>query len=102
MHLGLYSQPAWFNHPPMPPSRSERLAALVQRLKAAPPAQTFEEARQQLSDILNAVEDEMTDIPFSPAAWQSDGRMYPPQDDFERSSGNPAWRRFRSKLHNLL
>ena len=51
---------------------------------------------------MNAVEDERTDIPFNPAAWQSDGRMYPPRDDAEKPSGNGASRRFRTKWHNIL
>ena len=86
----------------MPPPKRERLAEFMRRLLAAPAAQTYEEARRQLTDILNAVEDEMTDIPFHPSASQSDGRIYPPHDDFERDAGHPGLRRFRSVAHSTV
>ncbi len=87
---------------PTSPSKKERFAKFVRRLQAAAAARTFDEARLQLADILNAVEDELTDIPPHPEAWQSDGRMYPPHDDFEKLSPHPAWRRFRSLAHTTL
>ncbi len=87
---------------PMAPTKQERLAEFKRRVLAAPAAQTYAEARQQLSDILNAVEDEMTDIPFNPDSQRSDGRMYPPHDDFELASGHADWRRFRAARHNTV
>lgn len=86
----------------MPPTKQERLAEFKRRLLAARAAQTYEEARQQLSDILNAVEDEMTDIPRNADPRQSDGRMYPPHDDFELACGHTEWRRFRAARHNTV
>jgi hypothetical protein len=84
-------------------TKAERFAEFLRRLSAAPPASGFDEAFQQLADILNAVEDEMTSIPFDPANWQNDGRMYPPQMDSLRSvQGRSDVRRFRSKAHNTL
>jgi hypothetical protein len=84
-------------------TKAERFAEFLRRIEAAPAASRFDEAFQQLSDILNAVEDEMTSIPFDPASWQIDGRMYPPQWDSLRSvSGRSDVRRFRSKAHNTL
>ncbi len=56
--------------------KAERFAEFLRRLHAAPAAASFDEAFQQLGDILNTVEDEMTSIPFDPANWQSDSRMY--------------------------
>lgn len=58
-------------------TKQERLAEFLRRLMAAPAASSFDEAYRQLCDILNAVEDELTSIPFDPANWQTDGRMYP-------------------------
>ena len=63
------------------PTKAERFREFLRRLEIAALASTFDEAYQQLSDVLNAVEDEMTSIPFGPANWQNDGRMYPPQLD---------------------
>lgn len=86
----------------MPPSKAKRLEAFLLRLSQAPAARSCEEARQQVEAILNAVEDELTDIPFHLDASPSDGRMYPPLDDNEMRSGHPAVRRFRTRAHNLL
>jgi hypothetical protein len=56
-----------------------------------------------MSDTLNQVEDEMTDIPYVPENWQFDGRMYPPQpDNVFDVEGHPNVRRFRTRFHHLL
>jgi len=84
-------------------TKTERFEEFLRRLSIAAPASSFDEAFQQLSDILNAVEDEMTSIPFDPANWQNDGRMYPPQRDGLRTvPGRSDVRRFRSKAHYTL
>jgi hypothetical protein len=84
-------------------TKAERFAEFLRRLGAAPSASDFDEAYNQLCDILNAVEDEMTSIPFDPANWQSDGRMYPPQmDNLKEVPGRPEVKRFRSLKHNTL
>ena len=84
-------------------TKPERFAEFLWRLAAAPPAADFDEAFRQVGDILNAVEDEMTSIPFDLANWQTDGRMYPPQMDSLRAvPGRADVRRFRSKRHSTL
>ncbi len=82
-------------------TKAERFAELLRRLRHAPAAADFDEAYRQIGDILNAVEDEMTSIPYDPANWQDDGRMYPPQMDSVRPvPGRDDVKRFRSKAHN--
>jgi hypothetical protein len=84
-------------------TKAERFAEFLRRLEIAPAASTFDEAFGQLCDILNAVENELTSIPFDPANWQNDGRMYPPQlDNLRRATGAGDVRRFRSRAHNTL
>lgn len=84
-------------------TKEERFAEFLRRLGAAPPAGSLEEAYDQIGTILNEVEDEMTSIPFNPALWQTDGRMYPPQTDSVREvPGHPKVRRFRSRGHNTF
>jgi hypothetical protein len=67
------------------PSKAERLAEFLPRLGAAQPLSSFEEAYQQVCDLLNSVEDDMTSTPFNPPNWKEDGRLYPPQRDNMRS-----------------
>jgi hypothetical protein len=78
-----------------------RLQELYRRLAAAPFASTYEEARGQHSNILNEVEDALTGIPYDLSRWETDGRMYPPQDDnLRKVPGQPHVRRFRHFGHN--
>ena len=49
--------------------KAERFAEFLKRLGVAPAAADSDEAHRQLGDILNAVEDEMTSIPFDPTNW---------------------------------
>jgi hypothetical protein len=84
-------------------TRGERLAEFLRRLGAAPAAAGFDEAFRQVGDILNAVEDEMTSIPFDPANWQTDGRLYPPQADSMRAvPGRGDVKRLRTRGHHIL
>jgi hypothetical protein len=85
------------------PSKAERLAEFLRRLEAAPAATDLDSARHLIEETLNAVENEMTDIPFDPAAWETDGRMYPAQDDQVRSvAGRPDLRRLVSRGHDTF
>jgi hypothetical protein len=84
-------------------SRAERFAEILRRLDGATAASSFDEAYRQLCDIVNAVEDEMTSVPYDPANWQTDGRLYPPQmDNMKELPGHPEVKRFRTRKHYVL
>ena len=84
-------------------TKAQRFAEFVRRLLAAEPASSMEGGIQLIADTLNAVEDELTSIPFTPTAWQSDGRMYPPMADARRRiPGRVDVVRYRSVAHNTF
>lgn len=82
--------------------RGERFALFVQELNNVAPAASYEEARHQLESILNEVEDRYSGVPYQPDNWQSDGRLYPPADDYERKSPFSDARVFRTRGHYVL
>lgn len=48
------------------------------------------------------MEDELTAIPYNPAAWRTDHRMYHPQEDSRHVvPEHPKVFRFRSRFHNI-
>jgi hypothetical protein len=86
----------------MEPTKAERLRECFKRLEGLPRAASFEEARKQVDETLNAVGNELTAIPFNPDAWQRDGRMYPVRDDNIRTDPQHPWvKRLRSFAHNI-
>ena len=66
--------------------RTQRLALFLAAMEQAPPASDRTSARELLTGILNAIEDARSGATNDPANWMTDGRMYPPQDDFEQPS----------------
>jgi hypothetical protein len=77
-----------------------RFQEFLQRLHQAPPARTSDEAKRLIDETLNKVEDELTEIPFNPDHWRTDGRMYPVQDDNAADvEGHPDITSYRSKRH---
>ena len=83
--------------------KKERFTIFLERMKAAPPAESAKEALTLLVEVLNAVEDEFSGVPYNPSLWQTDGRMYPPQSDNLRSvPGRPTVRRYRHVRHNTF
>ena len=81
-------------------SKQERLAEVFRRILEAPRASSFEQAYRQLCDNMNAVENDLTPVPFNPDNWEDDGRLYPPQlDNLEVIPGRPSVKRLRSLKH---
>ena len=83
--------------------RHERLTQLFRRLQCLPMPLTAQEAKAQLDATLDAVEDAMTTIPYNPVMSQSDGRMYPAQEDnCFPVPGHPDVVRYRSGGHHIF
>jgi len=83
-------------------SRAERLAEFLRRLAAAPCSSSEPEGFIQISDIMNAVEDKMTDIPNDPSNSEHDGRMYPPLLDTMRVlPGALVVKKYRVRKHDV-
>lgn len=83
--------------------RKARLELFYQRLGECQPFQSFDQALEGLSRILNQVEDEFSGVAYQPDTHQTDGRMYPPQADSVREvDGFPSVARLRHKAHNTF
>lgn len=83
-------------------TKPERLAEFFSRLTAAPACSSFAEAYALVCGTMDAVEDEMTNVPNIPANWMVDGRMYPPQMDKCRDTDRADVKRFVSRGHNTF
>jgi hypothetical protein len=81
-------------------SKAKRLKEFVKRLEEAPAADSLEAAFALLAQTLNAVEEELSAMPFHPENWQADGRMYPPKEDSQvKCPEYPSLKKYRSKEH---
>lgn len=84
-------------------SKQERLEEFYRRLSASVAASNLDEALALIRLLLNAVEDELSGVPYDAANWQDDGRLYPPFPDSVRpAQGQPGVKRFRSFRHNTF
>jgi hypothetical protein len=80
-----------------------RFAEFIRRLQGLPPASGHDQARRQIADTLNNVEDELSGVPFDPAHWRTDGRMYPVEDDSAADvDGYPDVTAYRSRGHETF
>ena len=84
-------------------SKRDRLVLIYERLAEAELSSSGHEGFDLLSRIIDAVEDEFTDIPNVPANYQFDGRIYPPQRDNRRvAPGHANVIRYRTVAHNVF
>jgi hypothetical protein len=82
------------------PSKGKRLEIFLERLRAAAPANSTEEAFDLLANTLNAVEDELSGVPNRPENYKTDGRLYPPQEDRRaKYPERPSLRKYWSAAH---
>jgi hypothetical protein len=79
--------------------KSDRLAEFVRRLGNAPAASDHDEALALITTTLNAVEDEMSGVPYDESRSFSDGRLYPPSADYEVESTVSDARCYRQRGH---
>ena len=84
-------------------SKDVRFRLFLDRLHAAAPTASHDEAFALIATTLNAIEDEDSGVPADPANWQFDGRMYPPQADMARPlPGMPGVIVYRSRAHRTF
>ena len=80
--------------------RPIRFAEFLDRLRRLPTASSFDLAYTQITETMNVVEDELTNVEFAPERWPFEDRMYPPHlDSLEDLPALPRVRRFRSRSH---
>jgi len=73
----------------------------LERLNDADVCGDSESALALIASTLNAVEDEHSGVESHPELYETDGRMYPPQEDSRREvEGHPKITRYRSRSHN--
>lgn len=82
--------------------KADRLRIFFERLNEAPPADSCESALTLLVETLNGVEDEFSGVPYDANAWKDDGRLYPPDREFEQESGIAGVRMFRQRGHKTF
>src|SRR5690242_629616 len=82
-------------------SKAERTAMFFKRLENAPLCSSAVEAFDLVCNTLNEIEDQFTSVPYNPANWESDGRLYPPGEDAKRSvPSHPEITRYRHRKHS--
>ncbi len=84
-------------------SKSERLTIFVTRLCAHPAFSDEREALEGIASILDEVEDEFSGVARNPAAWELDGRLYPPKGDIARPDpAREGVTEFRNRAHSTF
>lgn len=66
--------------------QKQRLALFLAEMEQATAAHDVASARLLLAETINRIEEAHSGVPYDPEKWMTDGRMYPPHDDFEQPS----------------
>ncbi|MEX2271483.1 MAG: hypothetical protein WD690_08440 [Vicinamibacterales bacterium] len=82
-------------------SKRIRLAEFYRRMRKLPAFENHDDAFEGGASLLDALENELTSIPYAPADWRSDGRLYWPQADNAKRIGRTVTR-YRSFAHEML
>ena len=82
-------------------NQSERFALLLAELDKATPAHDQASARLLLEETMNRIENAHSGVPFDPANWMKDGRLYPPHDDQQKVSPVSGTSLFFSRKHRI-
>ena len=83
-------------------SKRDRICEVFKRLSEGAPFRNDTEARRILTETMIDVEDRLSGIlqnPDAAAGMGTDGRMYPPDDKFEKPSGSEMVRLFKQRGH---
>ena len=86
-------------------SKAERLAIILERLRAAPPCKSAEEALELVNATVDAVEDELSGVAFDPDAAEKlqDGRMYGPHPRYASDyKGRAELTRYAHTAHDTF
>jgi hypothetical protein len=81
-------------------TKAERIGRIFLTIEEAARCSSRDEAMRLIAKSVNGTEDECTDIPFNPALWREDGRIYPPQEDMRiEIDGCPEVCRYNNIKH---
>lgn len=81
--------------------RGQRFKLFLELLMSEAKSANMGEAKASLEWTLNEIEDQHSGVPYDPAKWESDGRMYPPQDDFLQKGSNEDIAIYHSRGHRI-
>jgi hypothetical protein len=84
-------------------TKAERVAELVRRLGASPPAASSDEALGLVTTVLDEVEDQHSGVPNDPTSPLADERIWPPIARYHFAiQGRPDLDGYRQKGHETI
>lgn len=84
-------------------TKGERVAELVRRLEASPPAAGADEALDLVTSVLDEIEDQHSGVPNDPTSPMADERIWPPIARYHfEIQGRPDLDGYRQKGHETI